>query len=680
MTKNPLLKEFSTPFETAPFHLIKNEHYLPAIKEAISHAKQEIMAIKDNTSIATFANTIEALEQSGSLLDRIAEIFFNLNSAETNDEMQALAQEIAPLLSEFQNDVTLDEQLFARVKAVWDKRMGIPMDTEQKQLLEKTYKSFTRNGALLSEEKKTRLRAINTELSKLSLQFGEHVLAETNDFSLVIEDEKRLAGLPDFAQEAAAQEAEDRGLEGKWVFTLQYPSYSAVVTYADDRELRKEITEAFARRACKGDEKDNRGLIKNIISLRHERAKLLGYASHADFVLEERMAKSPQNVYKFLHELLDYALPAAKKDLESLQQFSDTLQGPAKLERWDVAYYSEKLKKEKYTIDDELLKPYFRLENVIEGVFTTAGKLFGISFHEEDTIAKYHPDVRTYVVEDRLGRHLAVFYADFFPRKGKRGGAWMTSYRGQQVREGKEQRPHISIVCNFTKPTRSKPSLLTLDEVNTLFHEFGHALHGMLADGRYSSITGTNVYWDFVELPSQIMENWVKEKECLDLFAHHYESGEVMPEALVERIKESAQFMEGMQTLRQLSFGLLDMAYHAQDPSRIEEVKAFEAEIMAPLNLLTPIENACMSTAFSHIFQGGYAAGYYSYKWAEVLDADAFEYFQEKGIFHKDVAEAFRKHILSAGGREHPAVLYRRFRGRDADPKALIRRSGLLKA
>ncbi len=678
MTKNPLLKAFSTPFETPPFHLIKHEHYLPALEEAIAKAHEEISRIKSGDETPTFDNTIEALEYSGTLLDRVSEIFFNLNSAETDDEMQALAQQIAPKLAEFQNDITLDEGLFQKVKAVWKKRLGIPMDAEQKQLLERTYKSFARNGALLDEAKKERLRQINTELSSLSLKFGEHVLAETNAYTLVIEEEARLAGLPDFAKEAAAQEAEERGMEGKWVFTLQYPSYSAVVTYADDRELRKEIAIAFARRACKDDERDNSELIRNIVGLRHERARLLGYESHAHFVLEERMAETPAQVEHFLHELLEYARPAAEKDLKELQDYALSTGGPDALQRWDIAYYSEKLKKARYEIDDEVLKPYFRLENVVEGVFTTAHKLFGITFKEEDTIPKYHPDVRTYVVEDHHGRHLAVFYADYFPRKGKRGGAWMTAFRGQSIEGGREHRPHVSIVCNFTKPTRNKPSLLTLDEVNTLFHEFGHALHGMLAEGKYKSITGTNVYWDFVELPSQIMENWVKEKECLDLFAHHYETGEAIPESLVDRIRESARFMEGMQSLRQLSFGLLDMAYHGHLPVDLSDIKALEAVVMKPANLLPPIPDACMSTAFSHIFQGGYSAGYYSYKWAEVLDADAFEYFLEKGIFNQDVARAFRKHILSAGGREHPAVLYRRFRGRDADPKALIRRSGLL--
>lgn len=679
MNQNPLLIDFSTPFQTPPFHLIKTEHYLPAMEKAIEEAKAEIESLKGLEEKPTFDNTIEALEQSGEKLNRIAEIFFNLNSAETDDEMQKLAQTLSAMLQQYQNDIILDQDLFRRVKSVWDKRLGIPMDKEQSRLLEKTYKSFTRNGALLDEDKKARLRDINTELAQLTLKFGEHVLAETNKYQLVVEDKARIAGLPPYAVEAAHLEAEERGLGGKWVFTLQFPSYMAVMTYADDRELRKELFMAYATKCCKGDELDNSDLIRKIVALRDERAKLLGYPSHADFVLEERMAESPRKVTDFLEELLEIALPAAKQELAELSTFAKEEGGPEKLERWDTAYYAEKLKKARYQIDDELLKPYFKLENVIDGVFMMAERLFDIRFVREDTIPKYHADVQTFEVTDPEGKHIGVFYADFFPRKGKRGGAWMTAYRGQSIRNGRELRPHVSIVCNFTKPGKTTPSLLTLDEVTTLFHEFGHALHGLLAEGKYESITGTSVYWDFVELPSQIMENWVTEKECLDLFARHYETGELIPEELVQKIKDSSNFMEGMQTIRQIGFGLLDMAYHGAFADLTKPIQQFEQEILGRLSLLDPVPGTCMSTAFSHIFQGGYSAGYYSYKWAEVLDADAFEYFKEEGIFNEDVARAFRKHILAAGGVEHPSVLYRRFRGREANPEALMRRSGLLK-
>lgn len=675
---NPLLEKFNTPFETAPFHLIKNEHYLPAIQEAIKLAKEEIEAIK-RYPLPDFENTIAALDLAGEKLNIISSIFFNLNSAETNDTKQALAREISPLLTAHSNDILLDEELFSRIQQVYEQRNLIHLTEEQKTLLDKTYKAFVRNGAKLNDAQKLRLREIDKELAQLSLKFGENVLAETNKYELVVENESYLKGLPDSVKEAAAQTAEEKGKPGKWVFTLAYPSYIPFMTYADNRELRKELFIAYNTKSCKGDELDNKQHITDMLALKHERVNLLGYKHYSDFVLEERMAKSASKVMEFLHSLLEKAKPKALEEMAELTTFAKELDGLEELEKWDFSYYSEKLKKQKYEVDDELLRPYFKLENVIQGVFTTAEKLFGIRFIESTKIPKYHPEVTTYEVQDLKGNHVAVFYADFFPRSGKRNGAWMTSYRGQKKIDGKDHRPHVSIVCNFTKPTKTKPSLLTFNEVTTLFHEFGHALHGMLANGNYESLSGTSVYWDFVELPSQIFENWCYEKECLDLFARHFESGEPISEDLIQKIKNAANFHQGYQTVRQISFGLLDMAYHGSDPAEIKDIPDFEKDIMSPTNLLPVVEGTLMSTSFSHIFQGGYAAGYYSYKWAEVLDADAFELFLEKGIFDQETANSFKSNILAAGGSEHPTVLYKRFRGREPKPEALLKRAGLLK-
>ena len=676
---NPLLAPFDTPFETAPFSKIKEGHYLPAIKEAIKLAKGEIEAIKTNSEAPSFENTIEALESAGSLLNTVSTIFFNINSAETNDEIQKLAQEISPLLSAYSNDIQLDEQLFTRVKTVYDQRDALTLTAEAHTLLDKTYKGFVRNGALLGEEDKARLREIDKELAQLSLKFGEHVLAETNGFELVLEDEADLKGLPESAVEAAAQIAKEKGHEGKWVITLDYPSYVPFQTYADNRQLREKMFLAFGSRAYAKDENDNREIVLKMVTLRKERANLLGYKTHADFVLERRMAEGPDKVFDFLNNLLNYARPVAMEELQELTTYAQQNGGPAPLQRWDFAYYAEKLKKEKFSIEDELLKPYFKLENVVDGVFQVSNKLYGLNFRERNDIDKYHPDVTTYEVTSPDGEHVAIFYADFFPRPGKRNGAWMTSFQGQFKSPEKNQRPHASIVCNFTKPTASKPSLLTFNEVTTLFHEFGHALHGILANGNYESLSGTHVYWDFVELPSQILENWCYEKECLDLFAEHYETGEKIPAEYVQRIKDSANFNEGLATIRQLGFALLDMAWHTTDPKMIEDVAGFEKETLGKTNLFPEVDGTNMSCAFGHIFQGGYSSGYYSYKWAEVLDADAFEYFKEKGIFNREVADLFKKHILSAGGSEHPMVLYKRFRGKEPSPKALLRLAGILK-
>ncbi len=676
---NPLLKSFDTPFNTAPFSKISEEHYLPAIKEAIEIGKKEINNIKLNSEHPTFQNTIETLESSGSLLDKITTIFFNLNSAETNDKIQSLAQEISPLLTAYQNDIQLDEILFERVKNVYEQRDTLNLPVEASTLLEKTYKEFVRNGALLAEDQKAELRKIDTELATTSLKFGEHLLAATNEYKLTIDNKDDLAGLPESAIEAAAHTAKEKGEEGKWVFTLDYPSYVPFVTYADNRALRKELFMAFGSRAFKDDDNDNRAIIQKIVGLRDQRAKLLGYDSHAAFVLERRMAESPEKVFDFLNNIMDQAKPIAQEELQALSEYAANNDGPSQLERWDAAYYAEKLKKEKFDIEDEILKPYFKLENVIDGVFQVANKLFGLQFTAREDVDKYHEEVTTYEVTDEQHNHVAIFYADFFPRSGKRNGAWMTSYQGQYNNDNASQRPHVSIVCNFTKPTPTKPSLLTFNEVTTLFHEFGHALHGMLANGKYESLSGTNVYWDFVELPSQVLENWCYEKECLDLFATHYETGEPIPESYVKRIKESSNFNEGIATIRQLSFGLLDMAYHTTDPVKLQDIVEFEKTNMSATNIYPEVEGVNMSCAFAHIFQGGYSSGYYSYKWAEVLDADTFEYFKENGIFNKDVANAFKQHILSSGGSEHPMTLYKRFRGKEPSPKALLRRAGILK-
>lgn len=668
---------FNTPYNTAPFSKINNSDFFSAFKEAIKKAKAEIDAITQNTEVPNFENTIEALDFSGDQLDRISSIFFNLNSAETNEHIQKIAQEVSPLLSEFSNDITLNEALFKRIKTIYDKKDKLNLSVEQQTLLDKKYKSFSRNGANLSEDKKEKLREIDKQLSKLKLKFGENVLAETNTYEMLITNEEELSGLPDGAKEAAAQLAESKDKKG-WLFTLDYPSYIPFVTYADNRELRKKLSLASGAKAFKNNKLDNQNNVLQITKLRHERANLLGYKTHAHFVLEERMAETPENVEQFLNELLEKAKPAAKSEFETLENFAKKLDNINQLEKWDSAYYSEKLKQKLFSLDDELLKPYFKLENVINGAFTVANKLFDLQFEEINNIDKYHDDVLTYKVTDNNGDLVSIFYADFFPRAGKRNGAWMTSFKPQYIKNGVNERPHISIVCNFTKPTKSKPSLLTFNEVTTLFHEFGHALHGMLANTTYPSLSGTNVYWDFVELPSQVLENWCYQKEALELFAKHYETGEVIPMDLVKKIKASSTFHEGMQTLRQISFGLLDMSWHGQDPSKITDVKAHEIEAFKNTNLFPDVAENCMSTSFSHIFQGGYSSGYYSYKWAEVLDADAFEYFEEAGVFNKTVATKFKDHILSKGGTENPMTLYKRFRGKEPKPEALLKRAGLL--
>jgi peptidyl-dipeptidase Dcp len=671
-----LTQNFETKHNTALFSQIKLDNYKPAFEEAIAKAKTEIDAIITNPETPTFENTIEALDFSGEALDRLSSIFFNLNSAETCDEMQKIAQEVSPLLTAFSNDISLNEDLFKRVKAVYDQKDKVTLTAEQATLLDKKFKGFSRNGALLAEADKLKLREIDTELAKLKLTYGENVLAETNNYQLYITNEADLKGLPEGTKEMAASLAKSKGLDG-WVFTLDFPSYLPFVTYVENRELRKEIAIAAGKKAFQNNEFDNKDNVKRIVELRHKRANLLGYESHSHFVLEERMAQHPEKVKAFLNDLLEKAKPAAHKEFAELTAFAKDLDGIEYLEKWDGPYYSEKLKQKLFSLDDELLKPYFKLENVLNGAFTIAEKLFGIRFKEVFDIDTYHNDVQTFEVLDFQNELVAVFYADFFPRKGKRNGAWMTSFKPQYIKNGVNERPHVSIVCNFTPPTETKPSLLTFNEVTTLFHEFGHALHGMLANTTYPSLSGTSVYWDFVELPSQIMENWCYEPEALALFAKHYLTGEVIPQQYVEKIKESASFLEGMATMRQLSFGLLDITYHAK-VQIIDDVKAFEKAAFEGTSLYPDVEENCMSTSFSHIFQGGYSSGYYSYKWAEVLDADAFAYFQEKGIFNPEVATKFKDNVLSKGGTELPMELYKKFRGQEPKAEALLKRAGLL--
>jgi len=674
---NPLLGKFSTLHGTYPFGKIKNEHYLPALKEAIAAGKKEIDVIANNTAAPSFENTIVALDQSGELVGVVSRVMMNLNGAETTPELQKIVKEASPLLSDYGNDIRLNEKLFARVKTVYDNRSKLKLDPESQTLLEKTYKGFSRNGANLSEADKARLRDIDKQLSQLSLSFNEHILNETNTWLMEVTNEKDLAGLPDFVREAAKQTAKEKGKQG-WVFTLQAPSYGPFMTYAENRDLRKKMALAYNARGFNKDANDNQAIVKDIVKLRHDRARLLGYTTHAHFVLEDRMAQTPEKVNGFLEEMLGYARPVAVRQMQELTQYAKKNGfSENQLQRWDYAFYAEKLKKEKYEISDEILKPYFKLDNVVNGVFTIANKLYGLNFKENKQIPVYHPDVKAYEVTDEKGKFLAVFYADYFPRAGKRSGAWCTGFRNQKMVAGKDIRPHTVNVCNFTRPTETKPSLLTFNEVTTLFHEFGHGLHHMLSQCKYNATSGTSVSWDFVELPSQVLENWCYEKEALDLFARHYQTNELIPAELVEKIKASANFMQGYTTMRQLSLGMLDMAYHGK-VQELGDLATFEKEAVGRTSLFPDTDGISISTAFSHIFAGSYSSGYYSYKWAEVLDADAFEFFKQKGIFNKEAAKAFRDNVLSKGGSQPPMELYKRFRGQEPTPNALLKRSGLV--
>lgn len=651
---------FQTPYNAAPFSRFTPTDYLPAIEKAIAKSLAQIDSITQNPEPATFKNTIEALAYTSLELDRLTAMFFNLNSAETNDALQAEAQRISPLLTEYSNDIRLNEALFKRVKTVYDQRENLSLTAEQQTLLEKTYKSFTRNGANLSLDDKARLREIDKQLATLKLKFSENVLAETQHYQWVITDKNTLSGLPDFVLEMLAQEAKKRKVQG-WVITLDLPVYTAVMKYADNRDLRQKLFIDYHSRCAGESAYNNEDNVLRIAQLRQTRASLLGYPNYATFALEERMAETPEKVIAFLNEQLAKDKPQALKELEELKTFS----GLTDFQQWNFAYYAEKLKQERYQIDDSLLKPYLALDKAVEGMFAVAHKLYGLHFTLTDEVEKYHPEVQTYKVTDENGDYLALFYTDFFPRAGKRNGAWMTSYKEQyRDEQGNDSRPHISIVCNFTRPTDTAPSLLTFNELTTLFHEFGHALHGMLSKVTYPSLSGTNVARDFVELPSQLMENWCYEEETLRLFATHYQTGEPLPIEWVKKVKAVEDFMKGILNVRQLNFGFLDIEWHTYPHlERLENVRTFEQTVTKATQLYPPIDVMCISPAFSHIFSGGYAAGYYSYKWSEALEEDALEIFKEAGFFNKAVATRFRKEILERGSSEKESILYKRFRG-----------------
>ena len=673
-TSNPLLAEWDTPYATPPFDRIELAHYAPAFETAIACSRAEVEAIVNNPARPTFKNTIVPLERQGALLNRIAGVFYNLLSADTSDEMQQIALEIQPKLTELSNDISLDPELFARVEAVY-KHPGWGLSLEDKKLLEDTYKGFARSGAALSDEDKELYRQYTTELSALTLQFGQNSLAATNAFTLNITDPKAVAELPAFVKEGMAAEAKTRGEKG-WTVTLQHPSYLPFMTYSSNRELKEKLWRASNSKAL-GGEFDNTENIKKIANLRLKIANLLGYDSYADYVLENRMAENAATVNAFLAELLDATKEYADKDYRMIADYAASLGFEGELMPRDWAYYTEKYKDEKYALSDEVVKPYFKLENVKKGVFMLANKLYGLNFTPDDKIEVYHPDVTAYDVTDEEGRFVAVLYLDFFPRASKRAGAWMTEFRGTKTVDGAETRPLVSLVMNFTKPTETTPSLLTFDEVETFLHEFGHSLHGMLGQGTYESLTGTNVYRDFVELPSQIMENWATEKEFLDLWAVHYQTGEPMPAEIVERIVAAQNYLAAYANVRQLSFGITDMAWHSLTEPFEGDVEAFEVASMAPTQVMPVVAGTAMAPSFTHIFSGGYAAGYYGYKWAEVLEADAFSLFKEKGIFNREVSDSFRENILSKGGTEHPMKLYVAFRGHKPETKALIDKMNL---
>ena len=672
---NPLLAASPLPFGAPAFDQIQKSDYLPAFREAIDRARAQIRAITDNPEAPSFANTIEALERSGEDLDRISGIFFNLTEACTDDEMDGIAEEVSPLLTQHNMSVLLDEKLFARVKAVWQQRGDLHLDTEAAKLLEETWKSFARHGANLPADKKERFAKLSEELSLATLKFGQNVLAATNAFTLHLTEEADLAGLPGFVREMAAAEAAGRGETG-WTFTLNQPSYGPFLKFSERGDLRERIWRAYNSK-CIGGENDNTENIRRIVALRTEKAQLLGYPTYADYALEERMAKSPGKVNAFIDELLAPSLPAARREVAQVTEYAHAHGFEGALMPWDFSFWSEKLQKERYSLDDELLKPYFRLDAVQAAVFDLAGRLYGLGFTERKDLPVYHPDVRVFEVRSEAGRFMALLYLDYFPRSSKRGGAWMTSFRELSCRDGVEQRPLVSIVTNFTKPTADTPSLLTFNEVTTLLHEFGHGLHGMLAEGRYQSLTGTNVVRDFVELPSQLMENWSYEPEFLRTFARHWQTGEVIPQEYIDRIVAARNFLAGYAQVRQLQFGITDMAWHTLSAAPEGDIVAFEQERLRPSAVLPQVPGIVFSPSFNHIFSGGYAAGYYSYKWAEVLEADAFAYFKERGIFSREAAEHFRKTLLSRGGSVDADVLYRDFRGRDPQPEALLEKLGL---
>ena len=676
--KNPLLTESPLPFGAPQFDKIENEHYLPAFEEGIAEAKAEIDAIIANEEEPTFENTIEAMEFAGGKLNSAASVFYALMEAHTNEQMQQIAEEISPMLTEYSMYVSLNADLFERVKAVYEKRNELGLDVDQMKLLEDNYKSFVRGGANLSDEDKVLYRQWSEELSLATLQFSKNVLAATNAYTLNITDEADLAGLPEYVKTMAAETAADKGLEG-WAFTLDAPSYSPFLQYSEKRELRKQIWTAYNTRAL-GGEFDNTEVVRKIVDLRIKIANILGYETYADYALEERVAKDKKTAVDFIMNLLKPSLEFAKKDVAEVFAYArkNGFEGK-RLESWDFGYWSERYKEAEYSLSAEELKPYFQLESCIDAVFGLASRLYGISFEERNDLPVYHEDVKVYEVKDTDGSHLALFYADFFPRASKRGGAWMTSFRDQSIKDGVEKRPHITIVCNFTKPTADAPALITHDELTTFLHEFGHALHGMFAEGRYPSLTGTSVSRDFVELPSQIMENWAFEPEYLNSFAKHYQTGEPIPAELIEKIVAAKNYLAGYAQVRQLHYGWLDMSWHTLTELPAESTIEFESKALAPYAVMPAVEGAAFSGSFSHIFSGGYSAGYYSYKWAEVLEADAFSLFKEKGIFNTEVAASFRENILSKGGTMDEAVIYRNFRGHDPQPEALMEKLGLVK-
>jgi len=679
--QNPFFEKYNTPHQTVPFDKIKNEHYEPAMLEGIKLHEAEIEAIINNPEAPTFANTIVAYEKSGKFLDRVTTVFGNLRSAETNDDLQKIAQKMIPLLSEHSNNISLNEKLFQRVKAVYKQKSKLSLTIEQAKLLDDIYDGFVRRGANLQGEARNKYRELSKKLSTLTLQFGENNLKETNNFQLVLTQKEQLAGLPEGIVEAAAQTAREKGVEG-WVITLHAPSYVPFMTYASNRELRKELYMAYNTKCTKNNEFNTLEIVKDLVNTRMQIAQLLGYKSYADYTLKERMAENSKNVYKLLDQLLDAYTPTAKAEYNEVQELARSTQGKEfRLMPWDWSYYSDQLKNKKFSLNDEMLRPYFELSNVKEGVFGLATRLYGITFRKNSEIPVYHPDVDAYEVLDKDGSFLAVLYTDFHPRAGKRAGAWMTSFKGQWIDDqtGENSRPHITLVMNFTKPTESKPALLTFDEVNTFLHEFGHGLHGIFANTHYESLSGTSVYRDFVELPSQIMENFAVEKDFLSTFAKHYQTGEIIPDTLVQRIIDSSNFNVAYACLRQVSFGLLDMGWYTRTTPFTGDVKAYEQKAWEKAQILPVVEGTCMSAQFSHIFAGGYSAGYYSYKWAEVLDADAFSLFMQKGIFNQEVAQSFRNNILSKGGTEHPMTLYKRFRGQEPTIDALLIRNGIKK-
>ncbi|MEN8138289.1 MAG: M3 family metallopeptidase [Bacteroidota bacterium] len=678
MAVTPFDGIYETPFQTPTFNTITIDSYMPAFKEGMKEQNEEIAAIVNNSEAATFENTIAALDYSGKKLDKVSSVFYNLTSAETNEEMNKLAAELSPMLSKHSDDISLNEDLFKRVKSVYENKDELNLNSDQQRLLEKTYNDFVRNGANLQGEAKERMREINKELSGLTLKFGENILAETNKFKLFIEDKNDLSGLPESVIQGAAGAAKAEGKEGQWLFTIHKPSLIPFLMYADNRDLREKMFKAYITKGDHGDELDNKDNLTKIANLRIEKANLLGFDTWANYVLDINMAKTPENVNKLLDELMTAALPKAKYEASELQKIIDKEGGKFELEAWDWWYYAEKLKKEKYAFDEEELRPYFKLENVRDGAFAVANKLYGITFEQRNDIQTYHKDVTVWEVKEADGTHIGIFYLDYFPRAGKRGGAWMNSYRKQSVdAEGKLITPIITNVCNFTKPTADKPSLLSVDEVETLFHEFGHGLHGLLSKGVYPSLTGTAVARDFVELPSQIMENWALDSEVLKMYAKHYETGEVIPDELITKLENAGKFNQGFATVEYLSAALLDMDWHTLKDANTKTANEFEDASMAKMNMVSEIVVRYRSTYFNHIFSGGYSSGYYAYVWAEILDADAFEAFKENGIFDKETAAKFRTNILEKGGSEDGMELYKKFRGQDPSTEALKKRKGL---